>query len=653
MSSSLESYVISKNGWGRFGRLKLLWSSLRGRRVAWLCAVAALGFEAFFVFASPVVVQLTIDSVIGDKFPSFPFTLRPIAQWLFGPDLNGGGALPLAHPGSGEWVWRSVLRDNVWALALAFIACVALQAAFSFVAGFLSNAAAERSAKANRDRIYGHIQDLPYETLLRAQSGDWLQRCTSDVDTARRFVCMESMELCRTVFLVAFALPVMFSLNLRLAFWGCVVVPVIVLFSIGFHVVVERFFLGVDEREGVLSGIIQENVTGVRVVRAFARQLYERERFSRANDAFRDQVFKLIVALCFFWSVTSFLGLLQIAIVTGLGVGMIGRGTLTIGLLFLFIAYEHQVLWPIRQFGRVLADIGKTKVALGRMAELLNLPVEEGLDRVPGKSEGNAESQASTPESAANWASGAIEFDHIAFSYPDGTGVLDDVSLRIEPGERIAIVGPTGSGKSSLVHLLTRFYEPSSGTIRIGGRDIREVPKRELRSRIALVLQEGFLYGKTIRENIRMGRKDASESLIVEASTQAALHSVIEGFSAGYETMVGERGVTLSGGQRQRVSLARAFVREAPILILDDSLSAVDTETDGMIREALARANRKTTTIIIAHRITTLASADRIVVLEGGRVTAVGTHDELMLLPGLYRRLAELQGARTKGNGNV
>lgn len=631
MSESIETYSIKKNSWGRYGRVGLLWDALKGRRALYLLGIAALALETVFSFTSPVIVKTTIDSIIGTERPTLPF----MGAWQ--------------GPADAIWLARPWLRENLWAVAFAFIACILFQSAFSFVASYSANNAAEHAAKRMRDRLYAHVQNLPYETLLRSQSGDWFQRCTSDVDTSRRFLCFEFMEIWRTLFLVLIAYPVLFSLSPTLTFWGSLVVPLIVLYSVGFHLIVERVFLGADEREAVLSGIIQENVNGVRVVRAFARQDFETGRFSLANDRYRDQVFKLIVWLGLFWGFSSFLGLLQIAVVTGAGLFMMAEGSVTLGLLVMFLNYEHKTLWPIRMFGRVLADTGKTKVALGRMAELLHLPEERDLDFVEGEDipfpPERGREWVSKDESG-DWLKGPLEFDHVWFSYPDGTGVLEDINFRMERGEHLAVVGPTGSGKSTLVLLLLRLYEPTSGCIRLGGRDIRTIPKRELRRGIALVLQEGFLFGKTIRENIRLGRMDAGEEMLIGAARKAALHKVIEEFPGGYDTMVGERGVTLSGGQRQRLSLARALVRESPLLVLDDSMSAVDTETDRMIRESIeGEGESGTGIIIIAHRLTTLASADRILVLEDGRITALGSHAELVGMPGLYRRLAELQRA--------
>jgi len=648
VSRKSETFTILKNSWGRFGRLNLLWKSMEGKRLLYVLGIASLAVESLFIFSSPVIIKVTIDSVIGTQAPVLPFPLKNLAEFFLGAGLSGGGMLRLPAGGTGiaglaehAWAWRPWFREHLWALALVFVAFILLQAFAGFVASYSANMAAEHAAKNLRDRLYRHVQELPYETLLRSQTGDWLQRCTSDVDTTRRFLAFEFFEMCRTVFLVSIAYPVMIFLDPRMTLWGSIVLPLILFFSIGFHKVVEKVFLGVDEREGVLSGIVQENVTGVRVVRAFARQHYELGRFAEANGRFRDQVFKLLLWLALYWGGSSFLGILQLAIVLGKGLQFMVGGGLTLGTLVLFLTYEQQILWPLRQFGRILADAGKTKVALGRMAELLVLERESHLDMsVPSPAEGLSYEVSGDPAFS-------VEFRNVGFAYPDGTKVLENISFAMKRGSTLAIVGPTGSGKSTLVHLLLRLYEPTSGSILLDGVDIRYLPKRELRTRIALVLQEGFLFGKTVRDNIRMGLDGLDETELVDAAMKASFHQVAEGFPKGYETMVGERGVTLSGGQKQRLALTRALVRKAPLLVLDDSLSAVDTETDARIREALGTKGEAGSAgmILIAHRLATLASADMILVIENGRITAEGTHRELSERPGLYRRLAELQSA--------
>jgi len=655
VSLNTETNTIRKNSWGRFGRLLLLWNSLAGRRLLYALGIASLAVESLFIFSSPVIIKVTIDSVIGSQAPILPFPLKNLAEFFLGAGFSGGGVLGLPPGGAGSagaagaasaadsvWAWRPWFRENLWALALVFVAFILLQAFAGFIASYSANTAAEHAAKNLRDRLYRHVQELPYETLLRSQAGDWLQRCTSDVDTTRRFLAFEFFEMCRTVFLVSIAYPVMIFLDPRMTLWGSIVLPLILIFSIGFHKVVEKVFLGVDEREGVLSGIVQENVTGVRVVRAFARQQYELGRFAEANGRFRDQVFKLLLWLALYWGGSSFLGILQLAIVLGKGLQFMVGGGLTLGTLVLFLTYEQQILWPLRQFGRILADAGKTKVALGRMAELLVLEGEAHLDTT-----GVAISASWKNQIRRDPLPFSVEFRNVSFVYPDGTKVLENISFAMKRGSTLALVGPTGSGKSTLVHLLLRLYEPTSGSILLDGVDIRYLPKRELRKKIALVLQEGFLFGKTVRDNIRMGLGDLAEASLVDAAMKASFHQVAEDFPKGYETMVGERGVTLSGGQKQRLALTRALVRKAPLLVLDDSLSAVDTETDARIREALGTKGEAGSAgmILIAHRLATLASADKILVVENGRITGEGTHRELSERPGLYRRLAELQSA--------
>ncbi len=375
-----------------------------------------------------------------------------------------------------------------------------------------------------------------------------------------------------------------------------------------------------------MTTTVQENLTGIRVVRAFARQDYEREKFEQGNRVHRDLDFDLYCVAARFWSVSDFLCLSQLGLVVGFGGYWLAAGTLKVGAFFYFLSSVTLFLWPVRMMGRILTDLGKAIVALERLHEILDEAPESNLG-----------------EPAAANGGGAIVFEDVSFSHAEDAPVLHGVSFSIEAGQTLALVGPSGCGKSSIVNLLLRLYDYDAGSIRLDGRELRELGRKHVRSQMAVVMQEPFLYSKSLRANITMGRTSAADEEMIEAARMAAVHESILDFDEAYDTRVGERGVTLSGGQRQRVALSRALLQEPSILILDDALSAVDADTEQLIIEALRRRQHRHTTIVIAHRLSTLMHADRIVVLNAGRIAQMGTHDELLAEAGLYQRLWKLQ----------
>jgi ATP-binding cassette subfamily B protein len=446
------------------------------------------------------------------------------------------------------------------------------------------------------------------------------------VDTIRRFVGVQLLEIVRTLAMLVVALIIMFSMHVPMALLTIVTLPVLFFSSFIYFKKVRKQFTLSDEAEGKLSSTLQENLTGVRVVRAFGQQKKEIDKFTDCNTEFKTVTHKLIKMLGLYWGLTDIIAYGQILITLLAGVYLAVTGGFTLGQFIVFTAYAGMLTWPVRQMGRILADLGKATVSLERIDEILSHPVEPE----PGK--------ALKPSIR-----GEIEFKNVCFGYDAYDDVLKDISFKARPGETIAILGSTGSGKTSLVQLLQRLYTCTAGEITIDGVNINDIDHRVLRSNIGIVLQEPFLYSRTIKENIAIVRPDATDGEIHEAAKIAAVHDVVESFENKYDTVVGERGVTLSGGQKQRVAIARMLMQNAPILIFDDSMSAVDTETDAAIREALNKRRRSSTTFIISHRITTLCEADNILVLDDGRLVQQGTHDELLGTEGLYSRVAGIQ----------
>lgn len=590
-----------------FKRLRLLFGYMRGNRMLYIGAIICVGISALIAMIPTLIIRFAVDSVIGSQPAELPRALHDLIDRMGGVEF---------------------LRNNLWILGLCLIGTYLVNFAFAYLRGKWSAMAAESTAKRLRDRLYDHLQNLTYDFHVKAETGDLIQRCTSDVETIRRFLAVQLVEVGRALSLLAAALGIMLSLDVRMTLISVSVIPLIFGFSFLFFVRIQKAFLAVDESEGRLSTTLQENLTGVRVVRAFGRQAYETEKFDERNTEYRDLTYRLIRILAAYWSLSDGLALLQVGIVVTAGAYLAATGAISLGTLLVFFSYINMLIWPIRQMGRILSGMGRTLVSAGRIQEILDVP-EESQD----------------PDCVKADLSGDIVFEHVYFEYEEGKPVLKDVSFTVKQGQTVAILGPTGSGKSSLVHLLQRLYDYKSGSITIGGVELKKIDKKWLRQNVGIVLQEPFLFSKTIGENIGIAKQDASPDEILEASRIAHVHSFIKEFERGYDTLVGERGVTLSGGQKQRVAIARTLIPDTPILIFDDSLSAVDTETDAAIRKELKKRRSKATTFIISHRITTLSEADQILVLEEGRVVQSGTHEELIQQPGLYQRIWSIQSS--------
>lgn len=567
------------------------WRLVTGFRRYYFAAVIALALSAGFNTASFLLVRHFVDHVLPS--PDV-LTLAPL-------------------------------------IALAFIGLATLQGAFSFLSGRFASKTAESLALRLRDGMFDHIQRLSFRYHDRMQTGELLTRATSDVDAIRRFFADQAIGVGRILLLFGINFAALFSINATLAWVSIIVVPVIAVISFFFFKRVSERYEAMQDQESKLSTTLQENLTGVRVVRAFNRQAYERDKFEVINFEHYRRGRSFLIMHSIYWPLTDILCFLQILGGYYLAATLVMDGTMSLGSYLAYVSLLSMIINPIRNLGRLIVDMSTGLVSYKRVMEVIGEPQESLTD---GAYEPTHDLR------------GDVTFSNVHFEYDKDTPVLKDISFSVRAGQSVALLGSTGSGKTSLVGLLPRFYEYTSGSITIDGIELNTYPKSWLRRQIGIVEQEPFLFSRTIRENITYGvGREVSDDEVIAAARAAAVHDVIMSFPDAYNTLVGERGVTLSGGQKQRVVLARTLLKDPRILILDDATSSVDTETEDAIRQALLRLMKGRTTFIIAHRIQTVMHADLILVMDKGRIVQRGTHHQLLAQDGLYRRVYDLQSS--------
>ncbi len=570
-------------------RLVGLWKLMQGFHLDYAFATTMQGLAAFAKTATYLLLSYFVDSYILEQTGKYP----------------------------------------VYLVAGVFVVVAALQGFFTFISGKSASKAAEGTTERLRNYLYDHIQHLPFAYHAETDTGELIQRCTSDVDALRRFYNDHAIGIGRIALLFIVNFIALLQLNLKLGLYSIIAVPLILITSIYFFGKVSKAYEAYQEQDAVLSTTLQENLSGVRVVKAFAQQPYEIEKFKQSNWEKFLRGKKLLTIHSLFWPISDIICGAQILAGFMIGALMTINGEISVGT---YMAYAGLIIWiiyPLRGLGRLIVDMSNGLVSYDRVFKVIK-ETRETLDDGDHHPTGDI--------------NGEIIFDKVGFEYSQNEQVLYDINFKVEAGQIVALLGSTGSGKTSLVNLLPRFYDYTAGRILLDGVELNRYPRRFLRQQIGIVEQEPFLFSRSIRDNITYGvSRDVTQEEVEQAAKIAAVHDVILTFPDGYRTMVGEKGVTLSGGQKQRVVFARTLLKDPCILILDDSTSSVDTETEAQIRQAMQSLMKDRTTFIIAHRIQSIMNADLIIVMENGRIVQHGTHNNLIKIPGIYRRIYDIQ----------
>ncbi|MEE1010262.1 MAG: ABC transporter ATP-binding protein [Agathobacter sp.] len=589
-------------------KFQLIIFFLQGAKRYFGLSVFFVCFLALFELINPKIIGYTVDFIIGDVKAVPVFLL----DWI---DSIGGREYVLSH---------------LYIISLLVIGIAIIGAVFRYCFMLFNSMGAEALTKRMRNTLYSHIISLPYSWHDVNKTGDIIQRCTSDVEMIKKFISEQMTNLVRMIVSIVLAIYFMMKIHTTLTLIAIAFIPVVVVYSLMFHNKIGASFEKVDTEEGHLSSIAQENLTGVRVVRAFGREKYEKDRFEKKNEEYTNLWVKMMKILGSFWVTNDIISGVEVLSVLAFGAYFAVNGEISAGSYVAFASYNALLSFPVRQLGRVISEMSKAGISIDRIMYIMNSK-EETDETTAGGFPGN----------------GDIEFRNVSFSY-DNEKVLDNLSLKIKKGQTIGILGGTGSGKSTMIQLLDGLYDlpKENGSIYINNVDIRQIRKKDLRDSIGMVLQEPYLFSRSIEDNIRIVDESLSHREVEEVVGIASLTSSIGKFKDGYDTYVGERGVTLSGGQKQRTAISQMLIRKTPIMIFDDSLSAVDAETDAKIREGLKNISDETTVIMISHRITTLMQSDNIFVIEDGKVIESGTHEELLKLNGNYKNIYNLQSSQ-------
>lgn len=585
------------------GYFKTMYALTKGHRFMFY-----FGFFLQFFAVSFILLSTLLNKVLVDTLTNSPPT-GPIDRFLT--NVLGG---------------QEFLRANLWVFAIIILGFGVGRSLINVARNIMRGALESSIMREMQLKLFYHLERLPYPEIKKMKNGDIIQTATRDEEILRTFIIRQLNMMTYTIEMVIFSFLILSTISLKIALSTIIILPIMAIYSFFTIRKVRKLYRITDDSEGLMTAKIEENLNAVRVVKAFNNETYEIDDFEKYLTDYEGKFLKWRKFAAFYYASSDIFIFGQIALSLIFGVYLGLTGEISPGTLVVAVSYTGMIVWPVRQFAQILSNLARAVVSVDRIRLILGIPIED-ID------------SGETPE-----IHGHIVFKDAKFHYEDDDeAVIHDFNLDISPGETIAIMGKTGSGKSTLAYILSRLYEYTEGSITIDGVELKNIQKKHLRSHIATVLQEPFLFSRTILNNLKIANKKATENEIIRATSIADIHQTIVGFEKGYDTPVGEKGVTLSGGQKQRLAIARTIINEVPILIFDDSLSAVDTETDINIRSALKKRAQNTTTLIITHRVSTAKDANRIIVLEDGRISQIGNHDELINQDGLYRRIYDIQ----------